>query len=491
MATLVDPLALDDKDRIESFGISFEAFKQCLDTILDRAVLIASDEEDVFDPKRLYKFGANYLLIEGGGMSSEVVEFITLENAFKKFEILRADKNVVVEIVKSTPYLVEFISDELKADKNIISVAVQKNGYALKFASLDLKNDPEIALVAASNPYFSGFEFVSSSLKDNKEFVLKVVGQNKSNLKFASDRLRDDFDVALAAVRPNRDALKFLSKKLISDDYVRYVAFSKPDAILLDLNVKPSKQDILDNPAALIISDVNFREDRDFILELVKIDGHVLMFAPDRLKDDDYVVFTAERQRPGAYIFASERLKSRYEKGLSYNESNEFQLVSLMLNWKKLDQDSDFWNSEFSKRDFIRLDGAFWLSIGNGFNGDLSLYITPKNYDIEDAWEGNRSAGESDLWAYAKIFCCPKNISIGQDIENYLAIIAIKSNTFFDRQNEILHIIDLEIESPDLNNFVRTYDADLYEYSLSDVWAKFFAILEKKFDAVELPPTLN
>lgn len=490
LARLVDPLSTDDNERIESFGISAKSFNEVLRTILEKAELIASDVTDVFNPKQLYKFGHNLIMLEGGGMSSEIVELVTEENAFKEFEALRSDKDFVLKVVQTNPNLLEFASDNLKADKSIIKCAVQKNGYALKFASLNIKNDPEIALIASSHKYFSGFEFTPESFKDDKNFVLKVVGENKANLKHVSDRLKDDRDVALAAVRPNEYPLKFLSDKLNSDNYIRYVAFSKPDETLLKESIKPSKDDIIKNPNALLISEENLKDDKDFILELLKIDGSTLMHVSERLRDDDQIVFAAERQRPGMYVFASERLKAHYKKETSYSEKHDIQNISLFLNWKKFDHGSDFSRDQFKKKDFIRLDGSFWLSDGNGFNGDLALYKAPLDYDIEEAWEGNRRAGESDLWAYAKIYCCPKNISIGVDVDEYLAVIAIKSNTFFDRQNEILHTIDLKLENPELNEFVRTYDTET-GHSVTEIWIQFLKILEQKFDAEELPTSLG
>ena len=489
---LSEPLALDDFDSMSSIGLDATDVYEFLNFFVQNALLLVQDESDIFDPKQLYDFEGALLQVEGGGMATETIHITTITKAFKEFDALKEDANFTLRTVRLNPSLLEFASDRLRADPEIINIALQKSGYALKFAAEHFRSDIKTALVASTHPHLSGFEFVSSELRDDKEFALKVVGKNRGNIQFVSNRLKDDFDVALSAVRPYGAALKFLSPRLMESDYLRYVAYTDPNETLVPLGTIPNKKEILDCPSLLILSDTKLREDRDFLLELVAIDGAIIQFASDRIKDDDYVVFAAEKNRKGAYIHASERLKNHYETVYSASEKHGNLDVSVVLNWKKFDNDGYFERDEYGQKDFIRLDGNIWISEGNGFNGDLGLYKPPLDVDIEDAWEANRAAGTSDLWAYIKIYCCPKNIVQGEDVNEYLAIVAIKSNTFYNRQNEVLHIFDLNEESTELNEFVYMSDnLQMNKISILEVWNRFYAILSRKFDAIELPTSLR
>lgn len=63
-------------------------------------------------------------------------------------DVLKADREIVLEAVKNSGDALEWASDELKADKEIILEAVKKNGCSLQYASDELIADREIALTA-------------------------------------------------------------------------------------------------------------------------------------------------------------------------------------------------------------------------------------------------------------------------------------------------------------------------------------------------------
>lgn len=147
------------------------------------------------------------------------------------------------------------------------------------------------------------------------------------------------------------------------------------------------------------------------------------------------------------------------------------------------------WAKHHFKVGKIRVDGSFWCS-ETGLNADLALYLPPVDYDI-DAWEASRPAGQSDLWNFLRVYCCPKEITIGKEQYSFIAILAFHDNTFFERKNEILQIIDLEKEDPELNEEVGEMQAYLEFTDVQKIWSKFFKILQKKFDAEELPVDLD
>lgn len=103
---------------------------------------------------------------------------------------------------------------------------------------------------------FSGF---SDENRDDKNFVLSIVGQCGHSLIYASNRLKDDKDIVLEAVKENAFSLKYASDRLQSD-------------ILLLFFLKKYHEkrnylgNIFDN---YIINDLNWYEERMQALDIL------------------------------------------------------------------------------------------------------------------------------------------------------------------------------------------------------------------------------
>ena len=63
-------------------------------------------------------------------------------------DTLKADREVVLEAVKTKGGALESASDTLKADREVVLEAVMNWGVALRFASEELQNDPELKKLA-------------------------------------------------------------------------------------------------------------------------------------------------------------------------------------------------------------------------------------------------------------------------------------------------------------------------------------------------------
>lgn len=262
----------------------------------------------------------------------------------------------------------------------------------------------------------------------------------------------------------------------------------------------------------------SLKNDKDIVLAAVKNFGFSLMHASDHLRDDKQLVVNAVRTHGCSLQYASARLKAdtfivenavkNDLKAIKYAEEGiwklpnirkhlhtkgnptELPVILLLQNNKLGDYMDDGCFGNYHVEDgFIRLDGCFGCN-EQGFYANLPLYIPPVDHDI-DAWEASRLAGQSDLWSFLKIFCVPATpLQAGEEIDKYAAVVSFKSNTFFDRPNEIIQIIELEKEAPELNEFVR--NADWYpDLEVAEVWPLFFAVCEKKFGAKELPPHID
>lgn len=90
-----------------------------------------------------------------------------------------ADKEFVLESVKSSGMDLEYVSDELKADKEIVLEAVKSSGWALEYASDKLKADREIVLEAIKNRGKLVLDCASEELKNDPEFLEIIANLNR------------------------------------------------------------------------------------------------------------------------------------------------------------------------------------------------------------------------------------------------------------------------------------------------------------------------
>jgi hypothetical protein len=74
-----------------------------------------------------------------------------------------------------------------------------------------LYNDLELIEILLYKGKGDVLEYVSDTLKDNKQLVMKAVQVYGFELRFASERLRDDYDIVMAASLTNLDAIDFAS----------------------------------------------------------------------------------------------------------------------------------------------------------------------------------------------------------------------------------------------------------------------------------------
>lgn len=116
---------------------------------------------------------------------------------------LRADKEVVLAVVKQNGSALEHASEELQADKEVVLAAVKQDGWALEHASEELRADTEV--------------------------VLAAVKQNGWALGHASEELRADKEVVLVAVKQDRRALRYVHGPLKKNMLIRFICASSAD----------------------------------------------------------------------------------------------------------------------------------------------------------------------------------------------------------------------------------------------------------------------
>jgi hypothetical protein len=137
----------------------------------------------------------------------------------------KADRELVMEAVKSGGTALQFASVYLKADRELVLAAVRRDGSALQFASVDHKADRVIVLAAVKS-VGTALQFASVYLKADRVIVLAAVKSDGTALQFVSEALKADREIVAAAVKQTGVALQYASVTLKDDTEVVLVAMS-------------------------------------------------------------------------------------------------------------------------------------------------------------------------------------------------------------------------------------------------------------------------
>ena len=167
--------------------------------------------------------------------STSALEFISDE--------LKSDKEFILELLQLTDIsILSYVPDSLLKDKDFISLFNPKdlsflledkfdlikgnrelvlniltsNGYYLRYLPDEWKNDFEAAKIACTNNA-NAFDEVSDELKANKEVLLAAISRDGKALERASDELKADREIAKIAVKSYGAAICCLPDTLKND----------------------------------------------------------------------------------------------------------------------------------------------------------------------------------------------------------------------------------------------------------------------------------
>lgn len=157
-----------------------------------------------------------------------------------------------INVVKSDGLALRKACRQLSENKEFVLAAVKNNGQALEFAP-SLQEDKEVVMAAVRNDG-SAIQFACASLQKDKDLLLASVKNNIYAL-YTYRELQHDKDIFMAAV-PIGYSLQFASNAL--------------------------------------------RNDKEFILSLVKKNGMALEFASFALKQDKDIIYAALTQNGNA-----------------------------------------------------------------------------------------------------------------------------------------------------------------------------------------------
>ena len=183
-----------------------------------KSVLAAIGEATLDDRDKILKHVREFCQDNDELMISILLKhYLSLEDANSR---LQDNRELAQQLVKwdydgkQLPY----VSERLKNDESFIVEAVKTNPLAIEYASESIKSNQQLMdTLVVEHKIYSALKYASMEVKDNVQIVKEAVKDDAFFLEFASDRLRDDEDVALLAIDSDAnctEAMQFVSDRL-------------------------------------------------------------------------------------------------------------------------------------------------------------------------------------------------------------------------------------------------------------------------------------
>jgi len=199
----------------------------------------------------------------------------------------------------------------LHEDRDKVLEVLSVNGHALQFVNEDLKADEDVVLTAVRN-LPSSFEYASDELKSNYQFVLKVYDIEINHrtydgiqweiyaLRCCSDSLlsNKEFVIDLLQIQPNLP-MNYVPSFMFEDadiilELIKLGEWYDFSTYLHCINSKKFMLKAIGKSANFILSASDeLQDNKDFIIEAVKVNSLVLEFLDSKFKSDKDVVLAA------------------------------------------------------------------------------------------------------------------------------------------------------------------------------------------------------
>lgn len=144
-------------------------------------------------------------------------------------EDLRGDLEVALHALSANieciSYCIEFLIHHDDAYRKLLKMAIRDDGHYLQLVqNTELAKDRELVFLACSSTA-EAIQYADESLRNDKEFVLKVIKECPGNPNaYIGDDLTNDKEVALACVSVDGDAFRYFSDDIRNDREVFLLA---------------------------------------------------------------------------------------------------------------------------------------------------------------------------------------------------------------------------------------------------------------------------
>lgn len=226
------------------------------------------------------------------------------------------DEEIFLEIIKKykDPFILNFATLRLRSSYKFIAAAIRIVVSCLEFAHENLKKDKNLALMAVSQNGMA-LQFVDPSLQNDKEVVIISISQCGEAFKFASPLLQKDKELALIAFHQS----PYFFSKSAAAIFLQNEVF-----VVLAVSL---------NGELLFFADEILKDKKNVVLKAVQQNGLCLEFVSDRLKKCKEVVSMAVKNNGLSLQFANPLLKKDKELARLAIEQNglAYQWVDQLL----------------------------------------------------------------------------------------------------------------------------------------------------------------
>ena len=225
----------------------------------------------------------------------EVIKAAIIENGhsfqFASTE-LKKDKEFIFEMLKFSGCIIGYIDDELKENREIVLAAVKNNGLALKDANKKFKNDKEIVLEAVRQNY-AALQYMDIRFSFDEDIILEAAKKSADYaISFCAEELKNNKEFLMKIIDINPGVIEYLYKILVPKKYAEFrelalFAVNKDWKVLKDIPNEAIDYDIIlaaikQNITALDTIPIKYIDDFKFILKAMKINKGIFKYILNR-----------------------------------------------------------------------------------------------------------------------------------------------------------------------------------------------------------------
>ena len=231
-------------------------------------------------------------------------------------------RNSEAFVLKAVKQGVKFSFYEERMSNNAYALEmIKEKGELLSYANKELQDNEDVVLEACKKSYLS-FEFASSRLKNDRNYVKKIISIKPLAIRFTN--YIDDKELALLAVSKNGLALAHLSDRLKDDEEIVMTAVGN-------------------NGKSLQSASKRLKLDKRYLIQALKSDNSYYYIMVERdykmfnidLKDKD--ILNAAISGSKMYKYLYKKYYSLYKKSLKENQKGDsIQFAKSCLTNKKI-----------------------------------------------------------------------------------------------------------------------------------------------------------
>lgn len=225
-------------------------------------------------------------------------------------EKIRNDISFAFLIVNYNGSNICYLSDEFKKNKDLINIAVNNNGSSI-ICLLDELNNKDLVITAINtnkdNYDTCIYKHISIDLKNDKDIIKLALEKDKNTIRHIALDLFDE-DNILIAIHNNNDALKYIPSRLINNDIIKLSLELDGSSIVYVPREYRTKENIIIAAKTYdcVYNYYHFLIDKEFILNLVSVNGLIIKLLPSNFKEDYLIVKTAIKQNIEAKKYISD-----------------------------------------------------------------------------------------------------------------------------------------------------------------------------------------